>query len=80
MPREPRPHDLVEPEGVNAGSTVDGGPDPAAGAPSRSDRSGSEDPEPDDQGQGNGELLSDPGSDNGVTGAGPGQEMSAGEG
>lgn len=76
---------LVEPEGVNAGSPVDDGPPPAEEsgrsgtdqAEGAADRDG---PRPNGEGQGQGEMLSRPGSANGLTRPGPGQEFSAEEG
>lgn len=82
--RDGDPAPLVEPEGVNAGGPVDQGAGPAGGSPveaARRDATGERDvPEQDDQGQGEGELLSRPGAHNGVTRRGPGQELSAEEG
>jgi len=74
---------LVEPEGVNAGGPVDRGAPPAAGrdaAGGAGDEANGDGPEKDEQGQGQGGLLSRAGSDNGLTRPGPGQELSAEEG
>ncbi len=73
----------MEPEGVNAGPPVDGGRPPAP--PDEDQMAVRHDPARDTpaaepEGQGSGEMLSRPGSDNGLTQRGPGQEMSAGEG
>ncbi len=73
-----REGDLVEPEGVNAGIPVDGGAavaesESGGGPPGYGQNS-------DRLGQGQGEMLSRPGSENGRTDRGPGQEMSASEG
>lgn len=77
---------LVEPEGVNAGPPVDRGAPPVEGAEvasadaSEEVRPGGDQPQPAGEGQGQGELLSRPGSANGLTRSGPGQEFSAEEG
>ncbi len=73
----------MEPEGVNAGPPVDGGRPPAEPdehKPAGPHDPGRDTPVADPEGQGGGEMLSRPGSDNGLTRRGPGQEMSAGEG
>ena len=72
---------LVEPEGVNAGGPVGGGPGPADPDDQElAGTNGGEEPPSEAEGQGSGELLSRPGSDHGMTHPGPGQEVSAGEG
>lgn len=77
---------LVEAEGVNAGGPVDRGAPPSEGAGAASADApdevppGGDQPHPAGEGQGQGELLSRPGSANGLTSPGPGQEFSAGEG
>lgn len=78
MARNDHPQaDLVEPEGVNAGGPADGGT--PAGDPEGA-AAEAQAPDGNPEGQGQGELLSGPGSDHGLTHPGPGQEMSAAEG
>lgn len=74
---------LVEPEGVNAGGPIDKGPapeEPAEPDPAGGRAGERKTPAHDPVAKDGGELLSRPGSGNGLNSSGPGQEMSVAEG